>query len=123
MTVTELAKELIEIVQRSLADKSSTRVIQKRVIAQLDECIGVADSESVIVIKLNCGEPKALTCNNSSMNGATVIFLEDSTMADDTDDIVFVEDENSIVAEVMSAEYNSDLSEYVSASEEFETGR
>lgn len=120
MSTAELAKELIDIVQRGLADKTSDRVLCRRVAAQLDTHVGTSDDETVLMVKLNCGEPIRLACNNPAINGSPVVFLEDSTMAEEKEACVFVDNDDCIIASVMETEFHSDLSDYMSAADEFE---
>jgi hypothetical protein len=57
------------------------------------------DSDMLVVVRLNCGEPVSVTTSHRSLKNIPVVFLETSEMADELDNPVLVADDE-VVAKV-----------------------
>jgi len=54
-------------------------------------------TESLLVVRLNCGEPVSVTTSNPDVKNMPVVFVESSDLAEDYDDPYMLNDDEIVI--------------------------
>lgn len=104
MNISQVAKEIMELVQLGLADKTNPVKINRQVTATLNKLIKSIsetniDEEAIVVVDMDAGVPKSISTNIPGLNNAKFVCLDDIAVIDEEDEenAIIVEDDRVVI--------------------------
>lgn len=117
---TVLAKDILNDIKEHLgrSDKAAITYLAERLTNLLYAQSVELEEDALIVVDLECGEPKLVKSNIPTLNGVRVLFTEDPTQSDD-DKLCVVDDDRAGLA-VCVVEFVDRLEDELSAADYLE---
>jgi hypothetical protein len=124
MNISDIAEDIVNLVQSGLADKVNPTKINRSVTNVLNKLVkslveAQADEDFVVIINTESGVPTGVTSNNTALNGALFVCVDNIAVADDEDNAVIVYDDNIVIGTGDIA-ICDDVSLYVRAARKYE---
>lgn len=124
MNISDIAEDIVNLVQSGLADKVNPAKINRSVTNVLNKLVkslveANADEDFVVIVTMESGVPTAVTSNNTALNGALFVCVDNIAVADDEDNAVIVYDDNIVIGtgDIVLCD---DVSMYVRAARKYE---
>lgn len=121
MNISDLAVQIVELVQAETSNKAATNKVNKQVANMLNKLVcSLADAEDdyVVVINMDSGIAQSVLTNNPALNGALFICTDNMSVVDDEAAAVVVYDDTIIVSSG-TVEIDSDMHTFVKAESKF----
>lgn len=124
MNISDIAAEIVDLVQVELANKTSVNKINRLVAGILAKIVSnFSDAEEdgsyVVVVTLNQGLPEAVSSNHPALAGALFICTDNMSVADDEESAVVVYDD-IIVVGTGEIDTQDDMTVHTRAAHKFE---
>jgi hypothetical protein len=124
MNISNIASEIVELVQQETFNKTNITKINRQVASIINKIVkNFSDAEEgedyTVLINLQHGLPKSVYTNHPNLSNALFVCTDDVSVTDDEDNAAYIDDD-TIVVGVGTVELQDDMSACNKAAQKFE---